>query len=73
MIPFKSRPHITGDELDHICEAISNLHLSANGEFTAPLPARWLAAELDAPLVLLTSLSHRSPGTRRPACRHPAR
>ncbi len=52
MIPF-NRPHITGDELDHICEAISNLHLSANGEFTRRCQ-RWLAAELDAPLVLLT-------------------
>jgi dTDP-4-amino-4,6-dideoxygalactose transaminase len=32
-IPY-NRPHLTGEELRYIAEAVANLQLSANGEFT---------------------------------------
>ena len=33
MIPF-NRPHVTGDELRFIAQAVERMQLSANGEFT---------------------------------------
>lgn len=33
LVPF-NRPHLTGNELDYIAEAVANMHLSGNGPFT---------------------------------------
>lgn len=52
MITF-NRPHVTGDELPFITEAIANLQLSANGVFTQRCQSR-LEETLGAPRVLLT-------------------
>lgn len=59
-IPF-NRPNLTGDELSFIAEAVRNLQLSANGEFTRRCQRwleEWLGADgqggWPAPRVLLT-------------------
>jgi dTDP-4-amino-4,6-dideoxygalactose transaminase len=51
-IPY-NRPHLTGDELRYIAEAVGNLQLSSHGEFTRRCQ-RWLQEHLGAPRVLLT-------------------
>ena len=52
MIPF-NRPHLTGNELRFVSEAIGKLHLSANGAFTRCCQT-WLERRLGAARVLLT-------------------
>ena len=52
MIPY-NRPHLTGNELRSIAEAVGNLHLSSNGAFTRACQA-WLESHLGAARVLLT-------------------
>src|ERR1017187_8978132 len=51
-IPY-NRPHLTGEELRYIAEAVANLQLSANGEFTRRCQS-WLEKRLGAARVLLT-------------------
>jgi dTDP-4-amino-4,6-dideoxygalactose transaminase len=51
-VPF-NRPHVTGDELRFIAQAVENLQLSANGEFTR-LCQSWLEERLGAARVFLT-------------------
>jgi dTDP-4-amino-4,6-dideoxygalactose transaminase len=51
-IPY-NRPHLTGNELQYIAEAVANLHLSANGEFTGRCQS-WLEQRLGAARVFLT-------------------
>lgn len=51
-LPY-NRPHITGDEHDHISQAIANLHLSSHGPYTDRCQ-EWLASQTGAPRVLLT-------------------
>jgi dTDP-4-amino-4,6-dideoxygalactose transaminase len=51
-IPF-NRPHITGDELRFIAEAIGNIQLSSNGMFTRRCQ-NWLEEQLGTSRVLLT-------------------
>ena len=51
-IPY-NRPHLTGEELRYIAEAVANLQLSANGEFTRRCQS-WLEERLGAACVLLT-------------------
>jgi len=51
-IPF-NRPHITGEELRFISEAVGKLQLSSNGEFTR-LCQSWLENRLGSARVLLT-------------------
>jgi dTDP-4-amino-4,6-dideoxygalactose transaminase len=51
-IPY-NRPHLTGNELQYIAQAVANLHLSANGEFTAQCQS-WLEQRLGAARVFLT-------------------
>jgi dTDP-4-amino-4,6-dideoxygalactose transaminase len=51
-IPY-NRPHLTGEELRYITEAVANLQLSANGEFTRRCQS-WLEERLGAARVLLT-------------------
>jgi dTDP-4-amino-4,6-dideoxygalactose transaminase len=51
-IPY-NRPHLTGEELRYIAEAVANLQLSANGEFTRRCQ-NWLEERLGAARVLLT-------------------
>jgi dTDP-4-amino-4,6-dideoxygalactose transaminase len=52
IIPY-NRPHLTGDELRFIAEAVDNLQVSANGEFTRRCQS-WLEERLGAARVLLT-------------------
>ena len=52
MIPF-NRPHVTGNELGYIAEAVERMQLSANGEFTRRCQS-WLEESLGARRVLLT-------------------
>ena len=49
-VPF-NRPHVTGDELRFIRQAVENLQLSANGEFTR-LCQSWLEERLGAARVI---------------------
>src|ERR1022692_2921003 len=51
-IPY-NRPHLTGEELRYIAEAVANLQLSANGEFTRRCQS-WLEERLGAARVFLT-------------------
>ncbi len=51
-IPY-NRPHLTGNELQYIAQAVANLHLSANGEFTRRCQS-WLEQRLGAARVFLT-------------------
>jgi dTDP-4-amino-4,6-dideoxygalactose transaminase len=51
-IPY-NRPHLTGEELQFIAEAVANLQLSANGEFTRRCQS-WLEERLGAARVFLT-------------------
>jgi dTDP-4-amino-4,6-dideoxygalactose transaminase len=51
-IPY-NRPHLTGDELRFIAEAVANLQLSSNGEFTRRCQS-WLEERLGAARVFLT-------------------
>src|ERR1019366_6387470 len=51
-IPY-NRPHLTGEELRYIAEAVANLQLSANGEFTHRCQS-WLEERLGAVRVLFT-------------------
>lgn len=51
-IPF-NRPHLTGNELGYIGEAVANLHLSGNGPFTKRCDA-WIRERTGAGAALLT-------------------
>ena len=51
-VPY-NRPHLTGNELQYIAQAVANLHLSANGEFTARCQS-WLEQRLGVARVFLT-------------------
>src|ERR1019366_9855757 len=51
-VPF-NRPHVTGGELRFITQAVANLQLSSNGEFTR-LCQNWLQERLGAARVFLT-------------------
>src|SRR5487761_2285555 len=51
-VPY-NRPHLTGDELRYIREAVANLQLSGNGAFTRRCQG-WLEEQLGAARALLT-------------------
>jgi dTDP-4-amino-4,6-dideoxygalactose transaminase len=51
-IPF-NRPFVTGRELEYVCEAVDDGHLSGNGRFAA-LCARWLGEEIGSASALMT-------------------
>ncbi|MCC8943283.1 dTDP-4-amino-4,6-dideoxygalactose transaminase [Bradyrhizobium sp. Arg68] len=51
-IPF-NRPHVTGNELDHIAEVQRALHLSGDGSFTARCH-RWIEQQTGCAKALLT-------------------
>jgi len=52
-IPF-NKPYMTGAELDYICEAHANVHLSGNGPFTKRCEA-WLQQQTGCRKSLLTN------------------
>ncbi len=56
-IPF-NRPHLTGNELDYIREAVANLHLSGNGPFTKRC-GDWICERTGAGAALLTHSARR--------------
>lgn len=51
-IPF-NKPHVTGKEFEYIQEAITNGHLSGNGQFTKKCQA-WLESQIGCKKALLT-------------------
>jgi dTDP-4-amino-4,6-dideoxygalactose transaminase len=52
MIPF-NRPHLTGNELAYIAEAVANMHLSGNGPFTRDC-CDWICRQTGTSAALLT-------------------
>ena len=51
-VPF-NRPHLTGNELDYISEAVANMHLSGNGPFSRRC-CDWIVDETGCAGALLT-------------------